>query len=780
MKRMAYILGNICLCVFLAAGSSLPVQADTQAGQPASGPTQIYLPQVFKNFHALLPPIIPDTTRVLPASVIDRLASISADGATFTFTGAPSELWAFDPGDIMVADACPNAPYGFLRRFVSRQVTGGQTIVQTTSAALDEAIQQGEVYIQKALTPDMIRSARYAHGVSLAAPRAGAQAPDFYLEIKDVVLFDNDNDPDTTNDQVLANGSVDVTPTLNFDVLVEDWSIRELLFTLDLHDQVEIEVESRLTLGELKGEQELARYQLAPITVMVSFVPVTVTPILTFVVGVDGSVYVSVSTSVTQEATLSGGMQYQDGDWEPVRDFNNQFGWQPPELSAGLDLKGYAGPRLELLIYGGIGPQLTLDGYLSLEANLLEIPWWKLYGGLELSAGIRVDVLGHKLASFDYPGVIGVKTLLAQAPNVITTIPLSAGEAHTCALTPAGGVKCWGKNMGGQLGDGTAQTAPPFGRLMPVNVVGLASGVSAVSAGSDHTCALTQSGEVLCWGNNGYGQLGDGTTSNRYTPVNVSGLTSGVIAISAGFWHTCALTQAGAVKCWGWNHNGQLGDGTTTQRLTPVTVSGLGSGVGAISAGAYHTCALSQAGGLKCWGNNTSGQVGDGSTTQRLGPVGVFGLSSGVLAVNSGYWHTCAVTATYGLKCWGENETGELGDGSTTRRLTPVDVSGLTGGVSAFDTGRTHTCARTQAGQFKCWGSNVYGELGDGSTTHRLTPVNVIGLAAGARADSAGSWFTCSLTLAGGVSCWGNNDWGELGDGTTTERHSPVDVVGFP
>ncbi|MBL8055523.1 MAG: hypothetical protein JNK29_02440, partial [Anaerolineales bacterium] len=159
------------------------------------------------------------------------------------------------------------------------------------------------------------------------------------------------------------------------------------------------------------------------------------------------------------------------------------------------------------------------------------------------------------------------------------------------------------------------------------------AGVPRLAAGIGHTCALTADGGVKCWGANGDGQLGDGTTLNQGAPVAVAGLTSGVTAVATGWRHTCALTAAGGVKCWGWNDYGQLGDGTTTNRLTPVDVAGLTSGVTALAAGNTHTCALTAAGGAKCWGYNLFGQLGDGTTTNRLTPVREGGLTRGETAL---------------------------------------------------------------------------------------------------------------------------------------------------
>jgi hypothetical protein len=209
--------------------------------------------------------------------------------------------------------------------------------------------------------------------------------------------------------------------------------------------------------------------------------------------------------------------------------------------------------------------------------------------------------------------------------------------------------------------------------------------VAAISAGASHTCALTTVGGVKCWGNNNYGQLGDGTTEDKLTPVDVNGLESGVTAISAGASHTCVLTAAGGVQCWGNNDFGQLGDDTTGNKLTPVDVAGLASGVAAINASDYHTCALTSEGGVKCWGNNSSGQLGDGTTGNKLTPVDVTGLTSGAATVNCGRTHTCALTTAGGVKCWGNNGSGQLGDGSAWR-TTPGDAL-----IECYALALTHT-----------------------------------------------------------------------------------------
>lgn len=245
-------------------------------------------------------------------------------------------------------------------------------------------------------------------------------------------------------------------------------------------------------------------------------------------------------------------------------------------------------------------------------------------------------------------------------------------------------------------------------------MVGLSTGVGAMAAGGSHTCALTTAGSVKCWGSNLYGQLGNGTSGETpsLTPVDVTGLSSGIAAIAAGHYHTCALTTAGRVRCWGWNESGQLGDGTTQNRLIPVDVVGLSSGVTAIAAGLGHTCALTTAAGVQCWGANTWGELGDDSRQDRATPVNVVGLGSGVIAIAAGEAHSCALTTAGAVKCWGANSSGQLGDGAYQEQLRPVNAIGLSSGGAAISAGLRHTCALTTSGGVKCWGANWYGQLG--------------------------------------------------------------------
>jgi alpha-tubulin suppressor-like RCC1 family protein len=351
---------------------------------------------------------------------------------------------------------------------------------------------------------------------------------------------------------------------------------------------------------------------------------------------------------------------------------------------------------------------------------------------------------------------------------------LSAGVAHTCALTSNGGVKCWGYNGFGQLGDGTNIT-----RATPVWVTGLTGGVVAVASGNSHSCALTDLGAVKCWGYNGLGQLGDGTSTDSRTPVTVSGLSSGVVAIAVGSAHSCALTTDGGVKCWGYNAQGQLGNGATGITQTPVAVGGPTTVYKALSAGGLHSCAVTDAGAVKCWGSNDHGQLGDGSVVSSSLPVTVSGLASGVTAVVAGVYHSCAVTAG-ALKCWGWNAAGQIGDGSQTDRLAPVQVSGLASGVVAAGAGQYDTCALLNSFAVRCWGDNTRGAVGDGTTTPRLTPTPVSNLGGLAVSLTTGFGHSCALlSPTRTLRCWGDNQFSQIGDGTSTIRLLPVSTTAF-
>lgn len=349
------------------------------------------------------------------------------------------------------------------------------------------------------------------------------------------------------------------------------------------------------------------------------------------------------------------------------------------------------------------------------------------------------------------------------APATPAYSSVAAGEVHSCAVT-AGTIRCWGDNSFGQLGDGTTKPS-----AMPKLVPGLTD-ATAVAVGVASTCALRAGGTVVCWGYNVTGGLGDGTTTTRLVPTPVSGL-SGVVAIDLGRTTACARLSNGTVRCWGGNAFGQIGDGTTIDRLVPTPVSGLAS-VSSLSVGDGFACASLASGAARCWGANSFNQLGDGTSTNRPVPVSPVGLS-GVTSIAAGGGHGCAVVSGATVKCWGQNGAGQLGDGTTAfSRSTPVVVSGLTS-VAQVTAGSSFTCARRSDGSVRCWGSNLFGQVGDGTTTGRVTPVPLTTLSSIAEV-SAGLYHACSRTSGGTVRCWGRNAFGEVGDGTLLQRSAPT------
>jgi alpha-tubulin suppressor-like RCC1 family protein len=335
---------------------------------------------------------------------------------------------------------------------------------------------------------------------------------------------------------------------------------------------------------------------------------------------------------------------------------------------------------------------------------------------------------------------------------------------------------CWGDNYFGELGDGSTSKSST-----PVAVAGGLTFVS-VPTGGAQSCGLTTTGLAYCWGLN-----------VARVPIALAGELT-LVALSAGGDHSCGVTTVGAAYCWGFNDSGQLGNGSTTQSNTPVAVAG-GLAFATVSAGSGHSCGVTTAGAAYCWGSNGSGELGNGSTTQSSTPVRVAGgLSFATVSAGGGY--SCGVTTAGAAYCWGYNYTGELGNGSTTNSSAPTAVAGgLTfATVSAAEVATFvdigdmdfvpvhHSCGVTTAGAAYCWGHNQSGELGNGLTTDSSTPVPVAGgltfasVSAAARGRLSGG-YSCGLTSTHAAYCWGGNALGQLGNGTTTESTVPTRVL---
>jgi alpha-tubulin suppressor-like RCC1 family protein len=353
------------------------------------------------------------------------------------------------------------------------------------------------------------------------------------------------------------------------------------------------------------------------------------------------------------------------------------------------------------------------------------------------------------------------------------------GGGHTCARKGDGTLWCWGKNDYGQLGDGTVVSPKP----VPVQVTALGANVVEVSAGGEHTCARKSDGTLWCWGRNNLGQIGNGTTGGANSlPVQVASLGTNVIGIVSGQDHSCARTGDGALWCWGQNYYGEVGDGTTaTPRTSPVQATAVGTTAVEVAVGFYNTCIRKLDGTLWCWGANGFGQIGDGTTNSpKVAPVQVAAMGTSAVQVGTGAF-TCARKADGTIWCWGFNNYGAVGDGtSVTPKPSPQQVTALGGPAVDLETGDSHACARKADGTLWCWGYNGRGEVGDGTTspsTSPKLPVQVTVLGVDAVQVSAGD-HTCARKKDGTLWCWGSNGYGQVGDGTTSNsRPTPVQTL---
>jgi alpha-tubulin suppressor-like RCC1 family protein len=360
----------------------------------------------------------------------------------------------------------------------------------------------------------------------------------------------------------------------------------------------------------------------------------------------------------------------------------------------------------------------------------------------------------------------GVSDTAAITIATITFGSVSAGMRHSCGLTAAGAAYCWGDNGVGQVGNGSADLVVPA----PVPVPG-GIAFSNLAAGEIRTCGVAAGGGAYCWGG---------------IPQEVSGALTFSHVVTAGT-NTCGLTTTGEAYCWGQNAFGEIGDGSAQSSGTPRAVSGGLTFAALVTGKDYFTCGLTTSGAAYCWGRNEFGQLGDGTTANRTVPVPVLGAQTFV-AVVAGYYHACGLTANGDAYCWGNNSLGQLGDGTFIAHLNPVLVSGGHTFTALSAAAGQHTCGLSADGVLRCWGLNSSGQLGTGSLGPVLCPGGTpcsrspVAVSGGFTFSTvrAGGWHTCGITTAGVLYCWGRNEYGEIGDGSTVDRLLPVKVSGQP
>jgi hypothetical protein len=393
---------------------------------------------------------------------------------------------------------------------------------------------------------------------------------------------------------------------------------------------------------------------------------------------------------------------------------------------------------------------------------------------------------GTALGGLVLLSVAGLWACSGSSQDEVKTQRIAAGGTHTCVLTD-GDVSCWGNNFYGQLG--TDELAD----VIPVRTKSVDLGERAVdlAVGDAFSCAVVESGKVFCWGENRFGHLGADTQA-KYSrvPAEVVGIDAAV-AVGAGDHHACAVLDNGALRCWGWNYSGQLGNGKAGENaFAPEKVGGL-QNVRQVDGGMNHTCAVTNAGEVFCWGSNILGSLGDGSQSDRLRPVKVAGLPGPARSVALGAGHTCAILEDGRAFCWGANAYGQMGNGRFSRdtelNAAPQPVGNIDE-IAGLTAGDQHTCAFAEKGPVYCWGSNSGGQIGAlgemgcflQAFTCQLDPIAVAQLLDDEPpvSISAGFNHTCVLYKDGASMCWGGNGVGQLGDGSTVDSLEPVTTVG--
>ena len=878
------------------------VRAVGYRGSKLVGTSRVRRVDVFR--HAGGAVTVSPRTQVLAASTV---VSASPDGK-------PAELVVaggneVSVGQIIAIGAGLATPDGFLGQVTAVSVSGGETTVQTKPATLMQAVPVGSFDVSMSQAP---QGNSVRHGVRRA----------------------HDSHADC-NGSVAA--SVDADASVGLTIRAKgDWSwLRGGVQSASLSAGASASASVTATV-EGAGSCKLDPVQILKLkgpgdTFFVGPVPVVVTSQVLVDLDASASVGAKVTTGISGGYSATAGIGWtKSGGFYPIDSFGPTFKYTAPTLSANADVEASLDPTIQVSIDGGGHADLNLSAGLDLTADTTANPWWALtapvsvtgdldiskldlksptltlykhsftlvqasgpFGGTGGTAGI-VTVMnpGNQTGAVGVPvslqiqatdsdggalayaaaglaaglsinsttGLItGTPTTAGNPTSIITardpsgpsaqttfswTITgssgpagpaaqeVSVGNGDACALLSGGGVDCWGQNGFGTLADGASTGPEACGAnpcsTTPAPVDGLAA-ASGIATSDTDACAVLSGGDIDCWGDNSLGELGDATTAGPDTcgsvvescstnPTTVSTITDATqIATSAHF--ECALLSVGSIDCWGYNQSGQLGDGTssgpnicgisTPCGTTPEAVDGITTATQvATSDNAEDACALLSNGTVDCWGDNLYGELGDGSDTGpdscayaytcSTTPVAVNGITTAT-QITEGTADACALLANGSVECWGVNDYGQLGDGTSSGpstcegfscSTTPVAVSGITDATQITNSG-TNTCALLSNGSVDCWGFNQSGQLGDGTTTGpetcmggggdagcSTTPVTVSAIT-NATQISTGEYGTCALLSGGRVDCWGDDSLGELGDGTTTSSDVPVAVSGF-
>ncbi len=400
--------------------------------------------------------VIPSTSKVVDDTTTQALSSVSSDGSILTFSQNSSQLQSLSSGDVVAVGITDSTPYGLLRKVTSVSTVGSVVVVETTQATLSDAVQSGSIVISKTLTQSELKASKaLKKGVVLKKSNTAkavfrknktvsraVEALEFSLDLKDVVLYDDDGNESTTTDQIKVNGSIGIGLDFSLDIDIDNFQITRASFKNTGTEKTDLKITAGVS-EVVKKKVELYSFVFSPITVWVGYLPVYITPVVTINVGVDGSVTAGITTGATQQVAVASGLSYSDGDWTPISEITSEFSFEPPTLSKNASVKGYAGPKLDLMFYGSVGPSADIYGYLKLVADTNSNPWWTLYGGLESNVGFKFEVLDHLIADYsilaiDYSAILATASSPAAditAPSVPIGLSVTAPSSSQINLS---------------------------------------------------------------------------------------------------------------------------------------------------------------------------------------------------------------------------------------------------------------------------------------------------------------------------------------------------------
>ena len=740
--------------------------------------------------------VVAAKTKVVPTSAVHRVSGPVDGSRTVVVAGRAK----YAVGDFLVSGSSAAAPDGLLTRVTKRAARGGSTTYTVVPATLPQVVPEGAI-AQTVRTP----TESVADNGTLSARRGTRTGVTARSSV-------------SSGSGCVANAQVALTRTLSAGISLEitgSWdklhpSGSYLRATASASASASLEAVATAEASCTTGKHQLGKtINLPKITFTIGPVPVVIVPTLKF--------YGSASAQVGGAITASAGLFTSANAWvQGTLGGKVSTGVTPPnpmlthQISAGDGVTGTASATLSAQfsadLYGLAGPYVTLNAGPKISLAPTKKPWVSIDADFSLDVGLTLDkcveAWGASLcADFDihkdglikktWPiwhsntapsttntgGTGGTPTPppggggSSPAPGTGTTnwTSISASADHTCGVRGDGTAWCWGYNGSGQLGDGST-----IDSTVPAQV-GTATDWTTISAGAyTTTCAVRGDGTAWCWGDNDFSALGDGSTTGSSVPVRV-GTATNWTTISTDGYHTCGVRSDGTAWCWGMNEYGELGDGTIIDSGVPVRV-GTATDWTSISVGYYDACGVRGDGTAWCWGNNYYGQLGDGTTIDSDVPAQV-GTATDWTGVSVGpvYGDACGVRGDGTAWCWGDNGGGQLGDGTTTDSSVPVRVGTATDWTS-ISVGDYDACGVRGDGTAWCWGSNVGGQLGDSTTTDSSVPVQV-GTATDWTSISTDVDDACGVRGDGTAWCWGSNGYGQLGDGTTTNSSVPVEVV---